>query len=502
MLNYLKSLFQSKPEITTMSMNSQILIDNKWIDAHNGAHFERRHPVTKQLITKSAAADVTDADHAAVSAHEAFKSWKRSAPSERRRLLLKAADILESKTPQFIEVMAAEVGASALWAGFNVHLAANVFREAASLATQIQGETIPTDKPGALSMTLRQPVGVIFSIVPWNGTVVLAARAIAYPIVCGNTVVFRGSEASPKTHALVADALVEAGFPPGVLNYLSNAPETAPEVVDALIAHKAVRRINFTGSTKVGRIIAEKAAKHVKRCLLELGGKSPLIVLDDANVDEAVKAAVFGSFLYQGQICMSTERLVVDEKVADEFVSKFAARAKELQMDDPSKNPGCIIGPMINPTSGPRINDMINDALKKGAKIVCGGVADGAVMPATILDHVDSSMQIYDEETFGPITVIVRVKSTEEAIEVANDSAYGLSSGVFGRNVNRALAVAMELEYGSVHVNGATVQNEAQAPYGGTKGSGYGRFDGRAVIDEFTELKWLTIEPEVQQYPF
>jgi salicylaldehyde dehydrogenase len=224
--------------------------------------------------------------------------------------------------------------------------------------------------------------------------------------------------------------------------------------------------------------------------------------LDDANVDEAVKAAVFGSFLYQGQICMSTERLIVDEKVADEFVAKFAARAKELQMADPSANPGCIIGPMINPSSGARINDMIADALKKGAKIVCGGVADGAVMPATILDHVNSSMQIYDEETFGPITVVVRVKSTDAAIEVANDSAYGLSSGVFGRDVTRALAVAMELEYGSVHVNGATVQNEAQAPYGGTKGSGYGRFDGRAVIDEFTELKWLTIEPHVQQYPF
>jgi salicylaldehyde dehydrogenase len=474
-----------------MTMNSQILIDNKWIDAHNGAQFERRHPVTQELITQAAAAGIVDADVAAVSAHAAFKSWKRSAPSERRRLLLKVADILESKTPQFIEVMAAEVGASALWAGFNVHLAANVFREAASMATQIQGETIPTDKPGALSMTLRQPVGVILSIVPWNGTVVLAARAIAYPIVCGNTVVFRGSEVSPKTHALVAEALVEAGFPPGVL-----------DVIDALIAHKAIRRINFTGSTRVGRIIAEKAAKQVKRCLLELGGKSPLLVLDDANLDEAVKAAVFGSFLYQGQICMSTERLIVDEKVADEFVAKFAARSKELQMDDPSANPSCIIGPMINPSSGTRINDMINDALKKGAKIVCGGVANGAVMPATILDHVDASMQIYDEETFGPITIVVRVKSTEAAIDVANDSAYGLSSGVFGRDVNRALAVAMELEYGSVHVNGATVQNEAQAPYGGTKGSGYGRFDGRAVVDEFTELKWLTIEPLVQQYPF
>lgn len=483
-------------------MKSQLLIDNSWVNAQGDATFERRHPVSNDVVTEAAAAGIEDAKKAAESAHAAYKTWRLSSPSERRRLLLKTADILESKTPQFIEVMAAEVGASALWAGFNVHLAANVFREAASLVTQIQGETIPTDKPGALSMTIRQPVGVIFSMVPWNGTVVLAARAIAYPIVCGNSVVFRGSEASPKTHALVAEALVEAGFPPGVLNYLSNAPQTAPEVVDTLIAHKAVRRINFTGSTRVGRIVAEKAAQHLKRCLLELGGKSPLIVLEDANVDEAVKAAVFGSFLYQGQICMSTERLIVDDKVADEFVAKFAARANELRAGDPAVNPQCIIGPMINPSSGVRINDMVQDALDKGAKLACGGVADGAVMPATILDHVNASMKIYDEETFGPITVVVRVKNAAEAIAVANDSAYGLSSGVFGRDVNRALMVAMELEYGSVHVNGSTVQNEAQAPYGGTKNSGYGRFDGRAVIDEFTELKWLTIEPQEQQYPF
>lgn len=483
-------------------MKSQLLIDNAWTDAQGNATFERRHPVSNDVVTEAAAAGIDDAKKAAESAHAAYKSWRLSPPSERRRLLLKAADILESKTPQFIEVMAAEVGASALWAGFNVYLAANVFREAASLATQIQGETIPTDKPGALSMTIRQPVGVIFSMVPWNGTVVLAARAIAYPIVCGNSVVFRGSEASPKTHALVAEALVEAGFPPGVLNYLSNAPHNAPEVVDTLIAHKAVRRINFTGSTRVGRIVAEKAAQHLKRCLLELGGKSPLIVLEDANVDEAVKAAVFGSFLYQGQICMSTERLIVDEKVADEFVAKFAARANELRAGDPAINPQCIIGPMINPSSGARINDLVQDALDKGAKLACGGVANGAVMPATIVDHVNASMKIYDEETFGPVTVVVRVKTAAEAVTVANDSAYGLSSGVFGRDVNRALSVAMDLEYGSVHVNGSTVQNEAQAPYGGTKNSGYGRFDGRAVIDEFTELKWLTIEPQEQQYPF
>jgi acyl-CoA reductase-like NAD-dependent aldehyde dehydrogenase len=482
-------------------MQAQLVIDNESRPAKGGATFERRHPVSNAVVTRAAAGGVDDAIAAVESASVAFKTWRHTAPSERRRILLKAADALEARTPAFIEAMAAEVGASGLWAGFNVYLAANLFREAASLATQIQGETIPTDKPGALSMTVRQPVGVILSIVPWNGPVVLAARAIAYPIVCGNTVVFRASEASPRTHMLVAEALVEAGLPPGVLNLMSNAPQDSPEVIDALIAHKAVRRINFTGSTRVGRIIAQKAATHLKRCLLELGGKSPLVVLDDANVDEAVKAAVFGSFLYQGQICMSTERIVVDESIADEFVARFAARAKELPAGDPTKNAACVIGPMVAKESGTRLNALIDDALAKGAKLATGGHADGAVMPATIVDHVKPGMKIYDEETFGPITTVVRVNGVDEAVSVANDTAYGLSSGVFGRDVTRALGVALQIDCGSVHVNGSTVQNEAQAPYGGMKDSGYGRFDGRAVIDEFTELKWITLEPAVQQYP-
>jgi salicylaldehyde dehydrogenase len=319
--------------------------------------------------------------------------------------------------------------------------------------------------------------------------------------VCGNTVVFRASEASPRTHMLVVEALVEAGLPPGVLNLMTNAPQDAPEVIDALIAHKAVRRINFTGSTRVGRIIAQKAATQLKRCLLELGGKSPLVVLDDANIDEAVKAAVFGSFLYQGQICMSTERIVVDDSIADEFVAKFAAKAKELPAGDPTQNAACVIGPMIAKESGARLNAYIDDALAKGARLATGGHADGALMPATIVDHVKPGMKIYDEETFGPITTVVRVSGVDEAVAVANDTAYGLSAGVFGRDVTRALAVALQVDCGSVHVNGATVQNEAQAPYGGMKDSGYGRFDGRAVIDEFTELKWITLEPSVQQYP-
>lgn len=492
-------------ELATESatMETKLVIDNAARPASNGAVFERRSPTTGQVVTRAAAASVADAIAAADSAQVAFATWSKSAPTERRRVLLKAADILETKTPAIIDAMAKEVGAATLWAGFNVFLAANLFREAASLATQIQGETIPTDKPNTMSMTVRQPVGVILSIVPWNGAVVLAARAIAYPIVCGNTVVFRASETSPKTHALLAEALYEAGLPKGVLNFVTNNPDEAPAIIDALIAHKAVRRINFTGSTRVGRIIAQKAAPHLKRCLLELGGKSPLVVLDDADIDEAVKAAIFGSFLYQGQICMSTERIVVDNKVADEFVRKFASRAKELQIGDPAAGAGnCIVGPMVNASSGPRLNALIDDALAKGAKLVAGGRAENAVMPATILDHVIPEMQIFDDETFGPITTIVRAANADDAVRLANTTEYGLSAGIFGRDTHRALNVALRIDCGSVHVNGSTVQNEAQAPYGGMKASGYGRFDGRAVIDEFTELKWITIEPLKQEYPF
>jgi acyl-CoA reductase-like NAD-dependent aldehyde dehydrogenase len=483
-------------------MQTTLTIDNIARNASSGRTFDRRGPVSDAVVTTAAAATVEDAREAADSAHAAFATWSLSGPTERRRILLRAADILESKMGDFVSTMALEIGSPEAWSGFNVMGSAALFREAAGLVTQIQGETIPTDKPGTLSMTLRQPVGVILSIVPWNGPALLAARAIAYPIACGNTVVFKASESSPRTHALIAEAFYEAGLPAGVLNFLTNAPEDAADVIDALIAHPAVRRINFTGSTRVGRIIAEKAAAQLKPCLLELGGKAPFVVLDDADIEGAVSAAIFGSFLYQGQICMSTERFVVDEAVADAFVARFAERAKALPVGDPADGAACVIGPVISRSSGDRINALLDDALAKGAVLAAGGRADGAVMPATILDRVVPGMGVYDEETFGPITTVVRVKGVEEAIRVANDTAYGLSAAVFGADVTRALAVATRIESGAVHINGATVQNEPQAPYGGMKQSGYGRFDGRAVIDQFTEVKWVTIEQSNQPYPF
>ncbi|MBM7473700.1 aldehyde dehydrogenase [Subtercola frigoramans] len=484
-------------------MQTQLIIDNKHVDASEGRTFDRTHPLSGDVVTTAAAASVGDAISAVESAAKAFVEWSQTGPTERRNIFLKAADILERRTPEFIGAMTNEVGANGLWAGFNAYLSVSLFREAAGLVTQIQGQTIPTDKPGTLSMTVRQPVGVVLSMAPWNGAGVLAARAIAYPIMCGNTVVFRASETSPQSHAIIAEALQEAGLPDGVLNFITNAPQDAGEVVGAIIAHKAVRRINFTGSTKVGRIIAQKAAEHLKPVLLELGGKSPFVVLDDADIDSAVRAAVFGSFLYQGQVCMSTERFVVDESVAEEFVAKFAASAAELEVGDPATNEACIVGPMIVAESGPRINALIADAVAKGATILTGGDADGASMRPTIIDHVTPEMKIYDEETFGPITTIVRVSGFEEAVQVANDSEYGLSGAVFGRDAQRALQAALRIQVGVIHVNGSTVQNEAQAPYGGTKNSGYGRFDGgQAVINEFTELKWVTVEPADQLYPF
>ncbi|OCR26118.1 dehydrogenase [Pseudomonas syringae] len=483
-------------------MNVQLVIDNEKLDATGGKTYQRLDPVSARLITEGAACSVEDARRAAASSQAAFKTWSKVGPTERRRLLLAAADVLESKMATFCSVMAEEIGASQLWAQFNVGASANLLREAAALTTQIKGETIPTDKANTLSMTLRQPVGTVLSIVPWNGPVVLGARAIAYPLACGNTVIFKGSENSPRTHELLAEAFYEAGFPPGVLNFIISAPEDASAVTEALISHDTVRRINFTGSTKVGRMIAQTSAKHLKRCLLELGGKAPFIVLDDADLNGAVNAAVFGAFLYQGQICMSTERFVVDEAIADQFVEMFAKRVSSLEMGNPVSSPACVIGPMISQGSVQRINQLLDDAISKGAKIVAGGLAEQALMGATLVDHVSSSMDIYDEETFGPVTTVVRVKGAEQALAVANDTAYGLSSSIFSRDVSRALELASRLDAGCVHINGATVQNEPQAPYGGVKNSGYGRFDGSAVIEEFTEVKWVTVEPADQPYPF
>ena len=481
-------------------MNISLLINGADRPAASGRTYDRRDPFTGELASTAPAAGPEDVAAAIEAASSAFSAWSSTGPGQRRTILAKAADIMDAKVGEFTKLMMEETGATAPWAGFNVMLAANILREAAAMTTQIGGEIIPSDKPGTLAMGVRQAAGVCLAIAPWNAPVILATRAVAMPIACGNTVILKASEQCPGTQRLIATALSEAGLPAGVINVITNAPEDAPGIVEALIAHPAVRRVNFTGSTKVGKIIAELSGKHLKPALLELGGKAPLIVLEDADIDGAVNAAIFGAFMHQGQICMSTERIVVHQAIADAFVAKLAARAAVLPAGDPRGH--VVLGSLISLDAAKKMEELIADAEAKGAKRVAGGKRNGTVVEATLLDFVPPDMRVYSEESFGPVKPIIRVADEDEAVRVANDTEYGLSSAVFSRDVQRALAVAGRIQSGICHINGPTLHDEAQMPFGGVKGSGYGRFGGKAAIAEFTDLRWITIEDPNQHYPF
>ena len=478
-----------------------LLIGGRDLPARNGATFDGMDPVDGGVATRAAAASVEDAIAAADAAQRAFPEWAAKGPSERRGLLLKAAERIEARGDDFVAAMVSEIGATRGWGHFNVMLAAGMMREAASMTTQIAGEVIPSDKPGCVAMSVRQAAGVVVGIAPWNAPVILGVRAVATPLACGNTVVLKASETCPRTHRIIGDVLQEAGLAPGVVNVVTNAPKDAGAVVGALIDHSAVRRINFTGSTKIGRLIGERAGRQLKPVLLELGGKAPLLILDDADLDEAVKSAAFGAFMNQGQICMSTERIIVDAAVADAFAGKFAAKANTLLAGNPHEG-AAALGALASRAALNSVESLIKDAVAKGAKVIAGGQqSNGVLMNATVLDHVTPAMRIYAEESFGPVVCIIRTRGDEEAVSAANDTEYGLSSAIFSRNIARALKLAKRIQSGMCHINGSTVHDEAQMPFGGLKGSGYGRFGGRAGINEFTDLRWITIETEPGHYP-
>jgi benzaldehyde dehydrogenase (NAD) len=482
-------------------LQPSLLMGGQAATATGGASFDRHNPLDGQVATRAPAATPDDARAAVDAAAQAFPAWAAVGPGERRALLMRASQALAAKGEAIAAAMAAETGASGLWAGFNVHLAADMLLEAAALTTQISGQIIPSNIPGSVAMAVRQPAGVVLGIAPWNAPVILAVRAIATPLACGNTVVLKGSELCPATHGLVIEALQDAGLPAGVVNFVTNAPADAAAVVEAMIAHPAVRRVNFTGSTRVGRLIGQTAARHLKPAILELGGKAPFIVLDDADIPAAVAGCTFGAFANSGQICMSTERIIVDEQVADDFVAQLTARAQALPLGDPRQGP-VVLGSVVDMHTVHRANALIDDALAKGARLLCGGKASSTLMPATLLDHVTADMDIFREETFAPVKAIVRVRGVEQAIAVANDNEFGLSSAVYGRDTARAWQVAARLETGICHINGPTVHDEAQMPFGGVKASGYGRFGGQAGIDAFTETRWITMQTRERHYPF
>lgn len=453
--------------------------------------FELRSPTSNEPVTVASAASRDNAASVVGEANRAFLNWSKTGPSHRRALLQRVASLLEERSEEFVRAMVSETGTSTMWAQFNVRGAIGAVREAAALTTQIGGETIPSDQSGSIAMTIRPPAGVVLGIAPWNAPLLLGIRSILIPVACGNTVILKASELCPGTHWMIGELFKDAGFPSGVMNVVTHRAEDAPVIVEALIAHPAVRRVNFTGSTKVGRIIGALAGKWLKPALLELGGKAPLVVLEDADIEQAASAAVFGAFMNHGQICMSTERLVVDETIADQFSQVLAAKTAKFSLE----------GGLINFAAADHIEALVQDAISHGAELLTPFHREGNSITPIVLDKVHPGMKLYSEESFGPVAPIVRVRGVDEAVRVANDSEYGLAAAVFGSDIARTLDVAQQIDCGLCHINGATVKSETQLPFGGVKASGFGKFGGKAAINEFTELRTITIQTKPQQYP-
>ena len=451
-----------------------------------------QHPVPRleSSLIAPTSGGVRSAHDAANRAARAFWSWSKTGDAERVDLLRAMADGLQKGRRDLIEIAADEVGAAPQWTGFNIEIAKATLRQACDLIPLLADQTV-AHEGGRQSIIRRQSVGVVLGFVPWNAPVALATRSLAAPIACGNTVVLKASETCPQTHKMVVDLFAQAGLPTDVATVVTNEPEESLEVARALIQHPSVRRINFTGSTRVGQIIALEAAQSMKRCLLELSGKASLIVLEDADIDAAAAAAMAGAFFNQGQVCMSTERVIVLDSIADAFVDALVAKTSKLRAGDP-KHEKAALGRLINAEAAQRVAGLVEDAVAKGAILRLGGEVQGEVMQPAVVDHITPRMRIYREESFGPVASIIRVRDEEAAISVANDTDFGLAGAIFGKDVDRCMALAERMETGICQINGPTVFDDPSMPFGGMKSSGYGRFGGAAALDEFTEIRWLS----------
>jgi acyl-CoA reductase-like NAD-dependent aldehyde dehydrogenase len=485
-----------------MAKEFMMYIGGEWISALDSEFYNDLNPYTGEVFARVASGKRADARRAVEAAEAAFPAWSHSLPSERQSLFLKAADILEKKKNEVIEVLAEETGCTYGFAMFQASFTPGLLREAAAQVHQTNGEIIPSDLPGALYMAIRQPVGIVAGIGPWNAPLILSLRSICMPIAYGNTAVLKPStESSVAGGILIAEVFHQAGFPKGVLNVVTNGPGRSGEIGDEFIENPKVRRISMTGSSAVGRQLAEKAGRHLKRVALELGGQNPMIILKDADIDYAVNAAAFGAFLHQGQICMSTRRIIIEKPIADSFTDKFVKKVSGFKVGNP-KDPGTVIGPIINKRQLEDIRKSVDAAVRDGAKILCGAKAEGPCYCPTVLTNVKRGSPFSYEETFGPVVSITAVENEEQAISIANETAYGLSASVITQDFNKGLAIAERIESGIVHVNDQTVHDEPQVPFGGIKDSGWGRFGGRAGLEEFTELRWISMQRSPRQYPF
>ena len=486
-------LDQSSPHIL-----KGMYINGQWVTP--AGTFDDINPSDGSVWAKARDGGMSEARSAIDAAQAAFPAWSTLMFQERAEYMLKIADIIKRRQTDYAIANQGEAGG---WFGkgmFEAGYAVEVFRAAAAMCYQSVGEILPSEH-GKLSTAQRVPMGVISVISPWNMPCILTARGFAFPMAAGNTIVLKPSEDTPFCGGLFfAEVLEEAGVPAGVFNVVTSSRDRVAEMGDELVENPLIKGISFTGSTPVGRAIAAKAGAHLKKCCVELGGKDSLIVLDDADMERATSSASFGGFMHQGQICMSVEKVLVHESIYHDFLAQLKARVAKLKMGDTGDKSN-VIGPLINDRQVERVASQIEDAVAKGAKVEIGGGVSGRFVQPTILTNVDTSMKVWQDETFGPVVVVVPFSTDDEAIALNNDTEYGLSSGIITRNEARALAMSKRLETGMCHVNCSSVNDEPHVPFGGSKASGVGRHGGRWSMETFTETRWITLDRGRRPYP-
>ena len=481
-----------------MDSCTKFYIDGQWVDPSEPTPFDVINPANEQVIGQIMMGNADDVNKAVAAAKKAFPSFSKTSVKERLELLDAIMASYQNRYDEVVETISKEMGAP-MW----LSKAAQAAMGLAHLST-VRGilENYAFETAHGTTLIRKEPVGVCGLITPWNWPINQIACKVAPALAAGCTMVLKPSEETPYTGGMIfAEIFEAAGVPPGVLNVVTCSRENVPAVGDMIIEHPLIKGISFTGSTPVGRVIAAKAGAHLKKCCVELGGKDALIVCDDADMDRATAAANFGSFMHQGQICMSVEKILVQESVFDEFLSRFAARAAKLKVGDPSADKGHVIGPLINDKQAGKVREQIEDAVAKGARVVIGGGVEGRFVEPTILTGVTPDMKVYAEETFGPVVPVIPYRTDSEAIAIANDSEYGLSSGVITRDEARGLAIAGALETGMCHINCSSVNDEPHVPFGGSKSSGVGRHGGRWSTETFTETRWVTLERGGRGFP-
>ena len=464
-------------------------IAGQWIDAACGATFEVLNPLDDSLYAYAAKGTGDDIINAVAAAKAAFTSYKETTPTERERWLLRVAEIMEERQKDLVDCLIDEIGSPVQKAMFEFTKGLTMVRAAAGLCRNVRGETIPSDRASTFSMSIREPLGVVAVITPFNVPLIKTTRLVANALAVGNTVVHLPSEMAPHLSLIFAEIVAEAGIPDGVYNVVTGM---GAEIGDDLTSHKDIDFVTFTGSTLVGQHINEICAKNKTPNTLELGGKSPTIILADADLDKVMPLAARSVFMFAGQACIASSRFYVERPLYEEFVKRFSKIIGKLAMGD-LRDPNTVIAPVISLRQRERIKSHIDDARAKGANVI-GGEWEGNRCQPTLLTEVSEDMSVCRAETFGPVTAIYSIESYDEGLEKANDTEYGLSSAIFTKDIDKAFHFARNSNAGMCHINGPTIHDEAHVPFGGNGESGVGREGTDADMEAMTELKWVTVQ--------